>query len=113
MQDRARSIAARLIARHGGPAVLVRETAPPSAPWDPPGGTELVPCQFLEGAFELDHIDQTLIQRGDITGLVTGAAPLLSDKLRVRGTDYALLSVHPVQPDTTSPPVHWRVHGRV
>ena len=114
IQTRARSIADRLITRHGGPALLVRDGEPPVNPWDPPGGEQQLPVNFLEGGFTIDLIDGTLIQAGDVLGVMGGdTAPRLSDKLRWRGQDHVLVGIHPVQPDGDGPPVHWRLHARV
>lgn len=115
MQDRAKATSERLIARHGGAAVLVREGSPPVNPWDPPAGEpDEIPVTFLEGGFEIDLINGTLVQAGDVLGVMGGnTAPLISDRLQWRGRDHVLVGIHPIQPDGDGPPVHWRLHARV
>ena len=116
MQHRARDTAQRLLNRHGGPADLVRVTSSQATPWDEGGTTTaLLPVQMVETGATEDTVGGTLIETGDIVGVMIpegGVVPALSDKLRLRGHDHALVELQPVQPDPSGPVIHWRFQAR-
>lgn len=103
--ERHRATADRLIARYGGGCSLVRIEGGeiPQNPWDPPGDQQevLYPVQFIETGYAIDHQAGTLIQTGDVVGVIAVPAtitPALTDRLRLRGHDFSIMDVKPVQP---------------
>jgi len=102
IQTRARAIADRLIARHGGAAVLVRTEGGPQNPWDPPGGGDvLYPVTIIEAVYQRDYHPDGLIQAGDKLGTMAVPAtvtPELSDRLRLDGVDFNIMELTAIQP---------------
>lgn len=100
--QRHRRTADRLIAKYGRDAYLVREGEPGGEPWDPqPGVDELFPIQFVETGYQVGLHTDTLIERGDLLGMMAVPAdvtPELSDRLRVDGVDHSLVDLKPIRP---------------
>ena len=116
---RHRATADRLIARYGGGAVLVRMEggAEPQNPWDPPGDATPVayPVQFIETGYQLDYQAGTLIQAGDVLGVIAAPAsitPLLSDTFRHKGMDYTIVDLKPVQPSPDALVLQFAIQAR-
>ena len=103
---RHRATADRLIGRYGGAAVLVRivrGTIDPDQPWIPVTDVEvLTPVSYIETGYQVGLHDGTLIQSGDVLGVMAVPATVTPtvavDRLRVGGADYLLLDVKPIQP---------------
>ncbi len=117
--ERHRATADRLIARYGGGAELVRIEGgtPPQNPWDPPGDQQevLYSVQFIETGYAIDHMAGTLIQTGDVIGVIAVPAsitPALTDKLRLRGQDFHIMDVKPVQPAPGAPVLQFAIQAR-
>ena len=125
MQGRAKAVSDRILSRHGGAGFLVRTSAgdTPQNPFPDPSNPEpapdpvetLHPVQIIETGYTHEHLKDTLIQTGDLVAMLSVPAdftPTISDKLRVRGRDYFLIDIQPVQPNPDSAAVHFVVHGR-
>ena len=98
---RALETADRLIARYGQDAALIRLTGtPPVNPWDDPSQIEeTLLVKFIETGLTEDLQGSTLIQAGDVVGLIeSGFQPRLTDKFMLRGVIYSLIDVQPMQP---------------
>ena len=115
---RHRATADRLIGRYGGAAVLVRIVRGVQVnPWDDPPEAEEVAysVQFIETGYQFDNLDGTLIQSGDVLGIIAVPAnitPNLTDTFRLRGHDYTLIDLKPVQPSPGAVVLQFAIHAR-
>ena len=115
---RHRAAADRLIARYGGGAELLRTETTGGGPSDPTGGTTTTtayPVQFMETGYQLGNLDGTFIQSGDVLGVMAVPAtitPALTDKLRLRGRDFTLVDLQPVQPSPDAPVLQFAIQAR-
>ena len=115
---RHQSTATRLITRYGGAAALVRmEGGVQVNPWDdPPDEAEVAySVQFIETGYQFDNLDGTLIQSGDVLGIIAVPAsitPNLTDTFRLRGHDYTLIDLKPVQPSPGAVVLQFAIHAR-
>lgn len=112
--NRARSAADRILARYGGEASLERETGPQQNPWDPPAGVVSIPVQAIETGFEQDYLVGGSVIAGDVMLLIrSDVAPAMTDRLTLRGRDYTIVALFPVQPAPAGLLIHTRLHARV
>lgn len=82
-------------------ATLIQPATQPENPWDPPAGT---PTETSLSAMVQNYprglIDGTLIRADDRKVMLgaTGPRPTVADKLRISGTEYAIVSVREESP---------------
>lgn len=102
MYGNLRATATRLIRQYGKPADLLRdeETGPP---YNPVVETKEHPVVMVETGYSMTHRNETLVQSGDKLGIISpeGEEPLLSDRIRIDGSEYSFIDVKPLNPGGT------------
>lgn len=100
---RAKALADRLCAEHGGSAVIVREEGgtEPQNPWDDPGEPVEVeyPVEFVETGYQVGTHDADLVQTGDLLGVMAvpmAITPQPLDVMRVHDRDFILIDLKPL-----------------
>tara|TARA_R100000935_G_scaffold55922_1_gene86528 strand:- start:6816 stop:7184 length:369 start_codon:yes stop_codon:yes gene_type:complete len=113
---RHRETADRLIARYGGGAVLVQKGELTGPSYDPVQGPDVeTPVRYIETGYQVGLHDGTLIQTGDVLGVMAvpiSVTPLPVDKLRIDGLDHSLFDVRPIQPSPDAPVVQFSFQAR-
>lgn len=94
--------ASRIIARFGQVAHFER-TGTQQNPWDPPAATVSHAALVAVVAYDIDHVDGTLILANDLRVLVSveGLAiePTASDSFRLGALLFNVIRVSPIAPD--------------
>lgn len=101
---RAKALADRLCAEHGGSAVIVRTTTTEATPWDE-GTTTTTETEVgvVETGWVRNTHPETIVSTGDWYGVMAVPAsiePQALDVLRVRGRNYTIAEVKPLAAST-------------
>lgn len=101
---RAKALADRLCAEHGGSAVIVRTTTTETTPWDE-GTTTTTEYEVdvVETGWVRNTHPETLVSTGDWYGVMAvpiAITPQALDVLRVRGRDFVIAEVKPLAAST-------------
>lgn len=113
----ARAKVEQKLAQYGRVAHLVRQgdsTTGESEPWRPQrDAPDKLEVRILETSNSLTHAPETVIQRGDIFGIMSAAGAVpdeLRDRLVDMGKTYEFVEVKPIQPGTVS--IMYEFHAR-
>lgn|SRR5690606_5757203 len=89
------------MAEHSETAYLIIQGAPTGPEWDPqPAPPTEVPVVFVPTDFGILYRDQTLVQVGDVFGLIsteTGYAPEMEKPIKIGGIIYQMKNVKRVR----------------
>lgn len=113
---RHRATADRLITNYGGAATLVGpETLPDPVTGQGGGAGAREPIQYIETGYQMGLMPETLVERGDIIGIMAVPATFTPDtsyKIDFGGGAVSLLSVRPVQPSSDGAIIQYSFQAR-